>query len=275
MDRPDVIHRVTPLAVHGLLALGLLTSTAPAAAQSIRGLIVDRDTDVVIELATVIMVDESRDTIASTITDANGFFALTAGDGGTFTVVVEALGYRAVVEGPFDVQEGGAMVVQVVLEPRPVRLDGLLIETERETEPRLTKLVHTGFYDRLAEGTGEFVTPGEIERSTVRFTTQLFREMTLAKLVPNRDGASAPWNDRVLIRPIDPLAEGPYCRPRVYVDDVFIDLFHMDPEPSLEDLVAKEDLEAIEVFRAPFGAPVRYQSTSPCGVVLLWTKLRR
>ena len=32
--------------------------------------------------------------------------------------------------------------------------------------------------------------------------------------------------------------------------------------------------EAVEVYRAPFGAPMRYQGTSKCGVILLWTRSR-
>ena len=55
------------------------------------------------------------------------------------------------------------------------------------------------------------------------------------------------------------------------MDDVLIDL---QPEESLEDVAPRDAIEAVEVYRAPFGAPLRYQSTSKCGVILVWTMRR-
>jgi len=61
------------------------------------------------------------------------------------------------------------------------------------------------------------------------------------------------------------------CAPRVFVDGRYV--IPLDHE-SFDDLVPKEELEAVEVYQAPFGAPMSYQGTSGCGVVLLWTKRR-
>jgi len=66
-------------------------------------------------------------------------------------------------------------VIQFQLGLRPIPLEGVLVSAEQLKEPEVATLVSTGFYDRLAEGRGEFLTPGEIARSSVRHTPQLFR----------------------------------------------------------------------------------------------------
>lgn len=246
--------------------------------QTLRGLLLERETQRPISLGRVTLLTELRDSVASTLTSEEGFFSVTAPEAGIYRLVGSALGYRGSVLGPFELDDGAVQVVQLQLGPLPIVLEGLTVSAEQLHEPEVASLVATGFYDRLAEGRGQFLTPGEILASAVRYTPQLFREMTFVSLErATGDAASAPWNDQVWVRPADPNAIGAAttCAPRVYVDDVFIDFQNMDPQPSLEDLVRKEDLEAAEVFRAPFGAPLRYQQDSPCGVVLLWTKLRR
>ena len=256
-----------------VLALAsIAAAAAPAAGQTIRGLLLEADTQRPIELGRVTLFTESQDSVGATLTNEDGFFSLVAPEPGTYQLVGTALGYRGSALGPFELDAGDTRVVQFQLGPRPIPLEGVLVGAEQLEEPELAKLVHTGFYDRLAEGRGEFLTPGDIARSTVESTPQLFREMVTVELARVGGGrASAPWNDRVLLRP---KASGGACQPRVYVDDIYWDIWSMDPEPSLEDLVKKEDVEAVEVYGAPFGAPMRYQMTSSCGVILLWTKLR-
>ena len=266
----------------GLAFLAVVTGsaicTAPCAGQTVRGLLLERDTQRPINLGSVTMLTEDRDSVTSTLTNEDGFFSITAPESGTYQLVGSALGYRGSVLGPFELDDGVTQVVQFQLGPLPVMLEGFTVSAEQLEEPEVANLVATGFYDRLAEGRGQFLTPGQILASTVRFTPQLFREMTFVALERVAgEAASAPWNDQVWVRPVDPRAVRAdlKCPPRVYLDDVFINLLSMDPQPSLDDLVKKEDLEAVEVFRAPFGAPLRYQQDNACGVILLWTKLRR
>ena len=261
-----------------LFSVGSGLVVAPASAQSLRGLLLEGDTQLPIALGQVTMLTEERDSVVGAITDEDGFFSLTAPEAGSYRLVASALGYRGSILGPFELVDGGVQVVQFQLALRPVSLRGFLVSAERLNEPEVATLVATGFYDRLAEGKGEFLTPGEIARSRIRHTPQLFREMTTVYLARVLDGrASAPWNDRVLIRSLKPgrTLLDRVCQPRVYVDDVFLDLERMDPQPTLGELAPRDELEAIEVYVAPFGAPLRYQSTSDCGVILLWTKRRR
>lgn len=274
-----------------ILALTVgLTLPSATAAQSLRGLVVERDTNRTIELATVIMTDEDGDTIASVLSDENGFFILRANDDGRYTLVAEALGYRAVVVGRFDLEENDDRVVEVTLDPRPVELRGLNVDAG---EPELRGLAATGFYDRLAQGEGHYLMPGQIINSRERWTAQLFWEMD-AEIARVREGGRGPWDNRVEIKNVSGMSL--YCTPRVFVDGIWVqdparmvrtdpdEPFHGDrvadvPNQALSDLVPKDDLLAVEVYlegRIPdrFVRAIELDEAGDpitCGVILFWT----
>lgn len=272
-----------------VLAAGLgLPSTAGA--QSLRGLVVERDTNRTIELATVLMTGEEGDTIASALSDENGFFMLEADDGGQYTLVAHALGYRAIVVGRFDLEDNEDRVVEVTLDLRPVELRGLNVDVG---EPELRGLAATGFYDRLARGEGHYLLPGQILNSRERWTAQLFWEMD-AQIARVREAGRGPWDNRVEVKNVS--GRSLYCTPRIFVDGVWIqdparmvrtdpdDPIHGDrlsdvPNHALSDLVPKDDLLAVEVYLER-SIPDRFVRAMEldaagdplvCGVVLFWT----
>lgn len=275
----------------GLAAAFGLMVPASAEAQSLRGLVVERDTNRTIELATVIMTGEDGDTIASALSDENGFFILEVDDGGRYTLVADALGYRAVVVGMYDLEDDEARVVEVTLDLRPVELRGLDVEAG---EPELSGLAATGFYDRLAQGEGHYLLPGQILNSRERWTPQLFWEMDAAVVRVREATTPGPWNNTIEVRNISGMSL--YCTPRIFVDGIWIqdptrmvrtdpdDSFHGDrvsdvPNQALSDLVPKDDLLAVEVYlegRIPdrFVRAMEIDEAgypSFCGVVLFWT----
>lgn len=282
-------HTVRRLPVVLMMAVGIVLPSL-AEAQSLRGLVVERDINRVIELATVLMTDEDGDTIASALSDENGFFMLEANDGGRYTLVAHALGYRAVVVGLFDLEDDEDRVVEVTLDPQPVELRGLNVDAG---EPELRGLAATGFYDRLAQGEGHYLLPGQILNSSERWTAQLFWEMDAA-VARVRQAGRGPWDNRVEIKNVS--GASLYCTPRIFVDGLWIQdparMVRTDPDGSihgdrvsdvpnsaLSDLVPKDDLLAVEVYLEG-SIPDRFvrameldQAGDPlvCGVVLFWT----
>ncbi len=267
-----------------------LTLPSSAGAQSLRGVVVERDTNRSIELATLLMTGEEGDTIASALSDENGFFMLQADDGGRYTLVAEALGYRAIVVGDFELEDREDRVVEVTLDPRPVELQGLDVDAG---EPALRGLVATGFYDRLAQGEGHYLMPGQILNSRERWTAQVFWEMD-AEIARVREGGRGPWDNRVEIKNVS--GQSLYCSPRIFVDGVWIrdparmvrtdpdDPLHGDrvldvPNQAISDLVPKDELLAVEVYLEG-SIPDRFHRAMEvdeagdlltCGVVLFWT----
>jgi hypothetical protein len=160
--------------------------------------------------------------------------------------------------------------VQLTLTPAPIAVEGIVVEGEAARAPDVIELVANGFYDRMAAGRGEFLTPAEIADADVPYTPQLFREMASVRLDPPVDRNGGPWNDQVMIRrPAPPFG---VCPPTIYVDGLRVELM---PGEGLEDLVPKRTLEAVEVYHA-LNAPPRYLRKTEygddgCGVILFWT----
>ena len=239
--------------------------------QSVRGLVLERDSDQVVALATVLMISESGDTVSSALTDENGFFLVRTDDDGRYTLVADALGYGAVASGPYEIGDDEDRVVQITLPLRPVELSGLTVEAD---EPELRGLAATGFYDRLAAGQGHYMLPGQIAASREIWTPQLFWEMD-AEVAVVRQGGNGPWANRVLIRDVS----GPalYCAPRIFIDGVWIR--ELNPGESLSDAVPKDELLGVEVY-LDRSVPRRFARAfeldasgypNTCGVVLFWT----
>jgi hypothetical protein len=121
----------------------------------------------------------------------------------------------------------------------------------------------------MADGRGEFYPPGRIAASTARYTQALFWGSKLLRVRQRSSERPGPWND-VLLMPN--LTAPGYCQPHVYIDGVWIR--ELNPGESIADAAPIDELEAVEVYRWPFGVPARYSADQTCGVVLFWTKRR-
>lgn len=244
----------------------LLSSFAsPASAQTLRGLLLERDSYQPINLGNVTLVTTDGDTVAATITDQEGFFSLDAPREGEYFLYASALGYRSVRSDPIEVEDGMERVLQLDMAPEPVALRGLTVETDRPRPLEVPGLLAVGFYDRMLEGRGEFITPDEIAASPAEHTPQLFwTKKTVAVRPGDRVGM---WNDDVLVW----ATMGGLCSPRIYVDGVWVREFL--PGEALADVVPRDEIEGVEIYHA-MNAPLRYLGTSECGVILFWTLYR-
>lgn len=251
--------------------------SAPVSAQTINGIVLEDVIELPIELARVVLVTLDGDSITSALTDENGFFSLGAGSAGRFVLVASALGYRTARSERIEIEDDEVRVTQMHLALRPIPVAGVVVESEIE-ELVVPELVANGFYERRQKGWGEFLTPGQIRNHPATYTPQLFREMQTVRLFPNRGRGTGPWNDSVqIVKNVGGglRIEDRTCTPYIWVDDVLIQML---PGESLDDVAPKETIEAIEVHRAPFGAPLRYlRDFDPdvaCGAILIWTNRR-
>lgn len=277
-DVGRVVHRSAAGPVLLLLAPAVLwLAPGPVAAQTVRGVVSERATYEPIEGATVILIDSSADTVARTLTEERGFFSLAAPGSGDYYLIASALGYGPVRSDAVTLEDDGVHIVELDMAARPIAVEGVLVETEGG-EPEIPGLAGTGFYDRLADGWGEFMTPGEVLGHPGEYTHQLFREMVAVDFVRAEEGPASPFTDRIMLRsnaPPDTAGSGGpgwLCEPLIYIDGVRTELM---PGESLHDAAPRDEIEAIEVHPAPFGAPLRYfPSFEPgsCGVILIWMR---
>lgn len=259
----------------------LVLTPRGGAAQSVAGLILEEFTEEPVRLARVVLATLEGDSVASALTDENGYFAVRASEAGRFYLLASAFGYRASRSERLELESDQRRVVQMHLSLRPLPVEGVTVEAGPGDGPRIPELEARGFYDRLERGEGEFLSPGQIASHPGTYTPQLFREMTSVWLLPPEQGSLGPWSDRVWIRQregrqrADDGTPRGLCEPHLWVDDVRVELM---PGESLDDLVPKAELEGIEVFVAPFGPPLRYlRDADPeraCGAILFWTNRR-
>lgn len=255
----------------GTLAVGPALLTPPSLqAQTIRGVVSERATYQPIDGATVTLIDLQADTLAQTLTDERGFFSLDARDAGQYFLIASALGYRSVRSDEVTLEDGAVRIVEMDMAPQPIPVSGLLVETEGG-EPEIPGLAGTGFYDRLADGWGEYLTPGEVLAHPAEYTHQLFRELQTVEFVRTEDGPTGPFSDKLMMRSSTGGMKD-LCEPLIYIDDVRTELM---PGESLHDAAPRDRIEAIEVHPTTFGAPLRYfEEFTPdaCGVILIWMR---
>lgn len=268
-DLSSRVHRHLPAAFVAFAVA--LTPVSSASAQTIQGLILESGTSRPINLGEVWMLRESGDTVAAALSDENGFFTLTAPRSGSYLVVARALGYLGRGVGPLELEDDGLMVVELLLELAPVPIEGVDVET---TPLVITDdaLLANGFYQRMMEGRGQFLTPEDIERSRARYTPQLFRGLDHVR----PQYGAVPW--RTWVQLWDPIGPGS-CGPRVFVDNVWVNKPKFElflPGWGLTDVVPRNTIRAVELYWG-FQAPARYRKPSgfgrsECGVILIWTR---
>ena len=120
------------------------------------------------------------------------------------------------------------------------------------------QLDRRGFYDRLGEGVGYFLTPDSLAVSTAFFTQDLFKGGGLGGRT-YVDPLEVPWNANVYLRGL----MGGTCKPRIYVDAVFQYLGEeWDEGYSIDVAVPIEKLRAVEIYQGLNQPPPRqFQST--------------
>ena len=265
--------------VLGWLLAFVAATTAPASAQTIRGTLLDTETNEPIPLGLVMMFHESGDSITATMSDEHGAFVVASPEPGSFVLLAGALGYHETPAGVFELGEGGSISVRYGLRPRPVELDEIVVTLDRPTT--IHHLVRNGFVRRLQRGLGVFITPHAIEESTARSTEQLLTGRPGIRVGPVYTKPSANVTGDIQVRlPRTDIGEailvaGPtgWCMPTLYVDGVR-SFYDPDAGLTLSSVAGIDDVEAVEVYRRPAEIPVEYDPGpgSNCGVIVAWTK---
>jgi hypothetical protein len=182
----------------------------------------------------------------TTLSDADGRFALEALPVGQYRLVVDALGYRTLTE-EVKIEGASPFSLSIRLAPEAIELEGIVVASVRNPW-----LEERGFYRRQLRGMGTTFTADEIRDLRIHQITDLFRMVSGVTL----QGAGSPVSPYVLFRG--------GCRP-----DVVIDGTNLGPNVRIDDQVFPRDVQGIEIYRGAT-SPGLFSSSS-CGAVLLWT----
>lgn len=276
-----------------LAAILLLAGTQAATAQSIRGRLLDVVTGDPVRLGLLTLISPDNNTVATVLTDANGYWKLEAPMPGIYRVGAQRIGYRSWVSEPVEMAADDALDSVFHLEPMPVALDPIDVRARALRE----YLEHSGFFERQRGNFGHFVTPEDIDRRQAARVTDLLAAIPGVQRVYVTGGSVGPT--QIQLRGSS-LSQGGTCRPRVFVDGLMYSrgdsrpvrmsediateqatddlLQRMDQALSLDDIGHPSTIAAVEVYRSASQVPVQFGGTSVetlCGVIVIWTRTGR
>ncbi|HEU0013739.1 MAG TPA: carboxypeptidase regulatory-like domain-containing protein [Longimicrobium sp.] len=238
-----------------LVAPLLLSLAAPAAAQTLRGRLLDAATDDPIPAGRVALMTDASTAVRWTLSDEQGWFELEAPRAGEYLVYAARVGFDEQVAGPLGLQGAEPTVVAFRLQRAATRLDPVTVEAQ----PYYRPLSSTGFYQRQRLGFGHFISPEELERLEARDLREILR------MVPGISVDDGAMVDKTRAR-----GRGSVNRLCVAPALIVNGLRMFDG--SLEDF-PRDHILAIEVYRGPSDVPAQYAGDGFCGVILVWLKV--
>jgi hypothetical protein len=238
-----------------LLLFAVVTAPGVAHAQVVTGVLRDSGTKQPILLGTVALLDTTLAVVDQVFTNEKGSFVLNAPKAGAYYVLADRLGYKRSVDGILELGAGGSINVDFFLRPEPLVLDSIVVAARRERAVR--HLNNVGFYERREQGFGHFITPEQIEKRAA------FEPADLLRTIPGVRTQKGPLGTQVLF------SRGPRdCPPAIYLDAARI-----PDSASIEQVVAVEDVAAIELYTRATTVPLEWGGTGAgCGVMLIWTR---
>jgi hypothetical protein len=245
------------------LGSGVLLWPASAEAQTIHGRLIDNETRRGVVNGTVALLDSLGIAVARVLSGSEGNFIIHAPRPGTYTLRGSGLGYRGGLQPRADVAEGQELQVDIYLAPEPIALEPLSITGNRVRQ----ELERQGFWRRRENGTGFFLTPGQLAVRPPVTEAELLDRAPFVYLDRTKR-----WSGTVPTM----RSFGEECVPAVLVDDIPVPVgrpmgIHQPP-PTLEEYVNFADITALEVYRGPGEIP--HELTLPfesCGVIMIWT----
>lgn len=258
----------------GLVLVACLWCGIEADAQTIRGTVLDSESGEPVVLAYVGLLEPGRELVVAGLARRDGTFSLRAPAEGSYFLYVERAGYRGVLDGLFELGEGGVIELSVGMRPEPVSVEGVAVDVEGAAgvEGRRRTAWTDAFDERRARGLGHFLVREEIERRAVEDLTDAMRGIPQLVVVPRDVSFTRPTavrNPEILVRMgLD------RCSPSLYVDGHLMVLGGTRPGLAVrpDDYVDVSMAEGIEVYTSPAEIPIEFETGTGCGVVLIWTR---
>jgi len=191
-----------------------------------------------------------RGTDALAITSESGLFRLEGVPAGRQTISLSYLGAESK-EIPVRVEPRQTVQASFVVEMRVIPVAELVVTVENSIP--VSKL--TGFYERMENSPGHFITRDDIERIKPARTTAMLRR------VPGLDIGK---RTRSGLTPVT-MSRRKGCYPQFWVDGTRAPFFDVDN-------IQPREIAGIEVYRGNSEVPIRFKHRDRCGVIVIWTR---
>jgi len=255
-----------------MLGAILLCALSPpdVEAQVVGGHVLDMEAGTPIVLARMTLLDADSQVVTLKVTDAEGFFFLTAPEPGQYWIEIESpfhVGFR---DGPISLAPTDTVSLTFELMPRPVELEELMVETER----RSLRLAREGVYDRVEAGIGVHFDRQRLEDRPGTKVSDLIALLPMVELMPDpaERGVRVLFRRRQFERLITGDGQRPEpCYPQVFLNGGIIAVGGLFP--GRLDQLSVNDMEAVEVYESPTGLPGRFSgANAKCGTIVLWSR---
>ena len=246
-----------------LAALLLPLVIAPlAAAQSVRGRVVEVPGNRPLADAQVVLWSDSTHAVAMTRTDSSGVFLVRAPKPGTYVIHVRKFGYSGGQTDALPLTEPQEYEI-VIKTPRVAPVLPNVNVTAKGGRPG--DFMMQGFEARRRAGFGTFLTADDIDRKNSPQIAELLRGIAGVDVAPGPNGRYLITSSRG-----GRSFENSGCQM-----DLFLDGWPVDEE-VLQRTTRPIDLEAIEVYNGPATVPSQFKKnlTGSCGAALFWTRIR-
>jgi hypothetical protein len=247
-----------------ILCAGSLLLPRAGSAQTVLGKVLDAVTKDGVGDAEIVLRTLEGDLAGRTLSEVSGRFIIHLEASGIFILSLSRLGYATEDSTSVHVEDGGTRYFEIELQPEALGLPGIIVRGD----PQLPHLELSGFYHRRDRGLGRFLGPDEIDHRTVAQTSEFLRRVPFIRL--QYRGTS---KEPVVGRGINSFRNGTgACYPDVVVDGMKVREGGGELTIRFDDLVAPQEVEAIEVYAGGATVPRQWLSDSGCGLVVIWTK---
>jgi len=260
------------------VVLQISGAASQVAGQVVKGHVLDAmGPSILTSVEVALLTPEGLIAAGPVVTGSDGAFELKAPAGGDFYIRAALEGYRTLTDGIFSlVASESVLEVEVFLRRFAGEIEGVDARVDPTApEPRLRA---AGFFTRMEDGFGDFITPEEVEqRSGAAFFSDYLRRIPRVRILGSLilfDTAS----------PTQSLWQGSEqlmaCEPNVWVDGILRApavngdrIRDGDLEQGLDGSMNPADVLAIEVYRSAATTPLRWGGLNgSCGTIVIWTK---
>jgi len=233
-------------------------------AQTVLGKVLDAVTKDGVGEAEIVLRASDGEVAGRTMSEVSGRFIINLESPGIFILSLSRLGYATEDSVSVHVEDGTTRYFEIELQPEALGLPGFIVRGD----PQVPHLELSGFYHRRDRGFGRFLGPEEIDDRAVTQTSEFLRRVPFIRFRYN--GTS---KEPLIGRGVVSFRGGTgACFPDVVLDGMKVREGGYRLATRFDDLVAPQEVEAIEVYAGGATVPRQWLSDSGCGMVVIWTK---